>query len=173
MSSSPSIPFTPATLSSFGPNPLTSMDSPMDIQYGLLSSSPSDPFVDKPSETPFRLHSERPVLISGSAGRNRVGLGVAMSTAMSCERENEWTENIDLPLSVTATYFSRKCVICFLAQNPEYEYHRSENCPSKKLHKQNNYFYSFRVGFDVPAKMCYGCGLHTGVCLVLPFFYSC
>lgn len=131
--------------------------SPLRNQQDVFNSQPN-PFLETPPRPP-----NTSVIAPGPSGRSRVGLGVSISTLMSRERENEWREDVDKPLVSIVTFFNQNCVVCFLEGKPQYCDHLLENCPSKIFTKTNNAFYIFRTGLDFPTKMCYGCGLHTGV----------
>jgi hypothetical protein len=167
MSSSPSDPlgntFTPAgrlySAASFS-------SSPLPVQHQVLTSE-ADPFL----ETPDLQKPNTPVCVPGPSGRSRVGLGVAMSTIMSREEDNDWRDNIDKPLFDLVDFLRRNCVVCFLERDDEYQYHRVENCSKKSLPKTDNAYYQFRMELNFPVKMCYGCGLHTGVSLFYDFSF--
>jgi hypothetical protein len=162
--------------------------SPSPIPRDLLSSSEAHSFLTKSFKTPQHLQindspqpdvfsshfnsfgtSHRPQMHSqlaslpGPSGRSRVGLGVSISTVMSRDQDNEWRESVDSPLSAMANFLTKNCVVCFLEGKTEYIYHRLENCSQSKIGKTDNDYYRFRMSFNYPTKMCYGCGLHTGV----------
>lgn len=99
----------------------------------------------------------------GPSGLSQFGVSIAMSAKISQERDLEWTNNVDKALYALIHYFNKHCLICFLHNQHEYLYHRTSGCPSQLLSKSNDEFYTFCTSFNVPDKMCYGCGLHTGI----------
>jgi hypothetical protein len=135
--------------------------SPISVQHDVFSSS--QPRGDS-SGTPYHLRTNNtPTVLSGPSGRTRVGLGVSMSTLTSRQHDEEWRTTIDTPLCSVVSFLSKNCTICFLEGNQEYMHHRFENCTGGQLRKTDNDFFNFRTTFNYPTKVCYGCGLHTGV----------
>jgi hypothetical protein len=106
--------------------------------------------------------------LSGPSGRPRVGLSVSMSEKMVQERDEEWRKTVDLPLYTLVKFFDGTCIVCYLDGSPEHMYHTSSDCSKGYLRKKSDDYYAFRKKFNVPDKMCFGCGLHVGV---RPFNY--
>jgi hypothetical protein len=125
--------------------------------------------VDTPSRLPSRFYSHPPPNLSIGrpnavpSGQSKVGVGVAMSAKMVMERQLEWQTQVDAPLLKLVQFFTDKCAICYIDGNREYRYHSSCVCSSRALARSSDAYHHFRTVFSKPDKMCFGCGLHTGM----------
>ena len=132
------------------------------------------PSIDIPSSSNASSWSHKILLSSictpspvGPSGRSHVGLGVAMSTINSHIHDAEWKIEIEDPIYVLVKFFQRNCFICFLSKQSQYSRHRTDSCPTNCLRKGDPDYYSFQTSMNYPSGMCYGCGMPTGVIIIL------
>jgi len=98
------------------------------------------------------------------SGRDRPGFGSALAANRAYELEQEWKQEVNVPLRKVIEYFRDACISCYFnaEHQSKFTHHRSEHCPRfNQLKGYNPEFNVFRKEFELPHGCCFGCYLFS------------
>lgn len=140
-----------ATGQSAGPSSSTMVDNPPRATFPPPDTVTSLP--PAPSTTTYS---------SAIPAQSRALLSTRVDNAVGTQAEQRFNAEVRQPLLFALDILKHGCIMCLLAQRPDWDSHDFDSCSGTAMHyRQDTRFAEFKRRVKFNPGFCFGCGLRT------------